>query len=218
MPSIKSFLQMATEKRKSNLERGQWRLKCREALCNHIQSNLGIDLEPGQVRLQPTRDDAYAWKAVQGKEYLFQKNLSDHSIGAYKELCNGVGVIFEAVWASPEKPIIRVGGNMMNSNGEEPSFTAQIYKLQVQNEYSAQQLDLLNSQLESEVKLRLSVEEKLRISYERLEAIREELQKVSHREDYFREIAQKYCQGVSKIVPVLKEMIESPSITEDGFI
>jgi hypothetical protein len=75
--------------------------------------NLGVNLEPGQVRLQPTRGDPYSWKAVEGKEYLFQKNFSDHSIGAYKELYNGVGVIFEAVWASPDKPIVGTGGSIM---------------------------------------------------------------------------------------------------------
>jgi hypothetical protein len=31
------------------------------------------------------------------KKYLFSKNLSDHSISAYKELCGDIGVLFEAV-------------------------------------------------------------------------------------------------------------------------
>jgi len=31
------------------------------------------------------------------KKHLFLKNISDHSIGAYKELCKGIGVSFEAV-------------------------------------------------------------------------------------------------------------------------
>jgi len=31
------------------------------------------------------------------KRHLFLKNISDHSIGAYKELCKGIGVAFEAV-------------------------------------------------------------------------------------------------------------------------
>jgi hypothetical protein len=31
------------------------------------------------------------------KKHLFMKNISDHSIGAYKELCKGIGVAFEAV-------------------------------------------------------------------------------------------------------------------------
>jgi hypothetical protein len=31
------------------------------------------------------------------KNYLFSKNMSDHSISAYKELCGEIGVLFEAV-------------------------------------------------------------------------------------------------------------------------
>jgi len=30
-------------------------------------------------------------------QHLFQKQLSKHSVGAYRELCRGVGVSFEAV-------------------------------------------------------------------------------------------------------------------------
>ena len=34
------------------------------------------------------------------KRHLFSKNMSDHSIGAYKELCEGISIAFEAVPAS----------------------------------------------------------------------------------------------------------------------
>lgn len=34
------------------------------------------------------------------KRHLFSKNISDHSIGAYKELCEGISIAFEAVPAS----------------------------------------------------------------------------------------------------------------------
>jgi hypothetical protein len=62
---------------------------------------LGIIVEPSRVRLSPGADDQYVWKILPEKKELlskiFEKNLSDHSIGAYKELCQGVGVTFEAV-------------------------------------------------------------------------------------------------------------------------
>ena len=62
---------------------------------------LGIKIEPTQVRLQPPIEDGYVWKPVPKKEHLFrkelfEKQLSKHSIGAYMELCRGVGVSFEA--------------------------------------------------------------------------------------------------------------------------
>jgi hypothetical protein len=37
------------------------------------------------------------WVPVPEKEHLFKKQLSKHSIGAYMELCRGVGVPFEAI-------------------------------------------------------------------------------------------------------------------------
>lgn len=64
-------------------------------------SKLGIIIEPSQVRLIPGPDDPYIWKVLPEKGELFSrifsKNISDHSIGAYKELCEGVGKTFEAV-------------------------------------------------------------------------------------------------------------------------
>jgi hypothetical protein len=60
-------------------------------------SRIGIAIEPSQVRLIPGADDPYSWKVLPEKKYLFTKNLSDHSISAYKELCGEIGVLFEAV-------------------------------------------------------------------------------------------------------------------------
>ena len=57
---------------------------------------LGITVQPAQIRLLPRHEDPYRWKWLPEKGYLFSKNLSDHSTGAYKELCKGVGVTFEA--------------------------------------------------------------------------------------------------------------------------
>jgi hypothetical protein len=62
-----------------------------------LESRLGITIEPSQVRLIPRTDDLYCWKVLSEKQYLFSKNLSEHSTGAYKELWSGVGVTFEAV-------------------------------------------------------------------------------------------------------------------------
>lgn len=54
-------------------------------------------MEPAQVRLQPRAEEPSTWQALPEKQALFSKNLSDHSIGAYKELWAGVGETFEAV-------------------------------------------------------------------------------------------------------------------------
>jgi hypothetical protein len=62
-------------------------------------TNLGILIEPAEVRLITRADDPYTWQMLPEKEHLFKKHLSKHSIGAYRELCRGVGVSFDAVLA-----------------------------------------------------------------------------------------------------------------------
>ena len=56
-----------------------------------------MSVEPTNVRLIPGPSDGYIWAVLPEKQYLFSKQLSKHSIGAYMELCRGVGVSFEAL-------------------------------------------------------------------------------------------------------------------------
>lgn len=53
--------------------------------------------EPSQVRLITGADDPYIWEVLLEKKHLFSKSISDHSIGAYKELCEVICVTFEVV-------------------------------------------------------------------------------------------------------------------------
>ena len=62
-------------------------------------AKLGISIEPAEVRLITSANDPYTWQILPEKEHLFKKHLSKHSIGAYRELCRGVDVSFEAVLA-----------------------------------------------------------------------------------------------------------------------
>ena len=61
---------------------------------------LGLSIEPEDVRLITNADDPYAWHALPEKEHLFKKQISKHSISAYRELCREVGRCFEAVPAT----------------------------------------------------------------------------------------------------------------------
>ena len=58
-------------------------------------------MKPSEVRLSPGSNDSYTWKILPEKRRafskIFTKNLSQHSINAYKALYEGVGVSFEAV-------------------------------------------------------------------------------------------------------------------------
>jgi hypothetical protein len=65
------------------------------------EKRLGIEIKPSQVRLNPGGNEPYLWKILPEKQeqfsMIFSKSLSDHSISAYRELSEGVGVTFEAM-------------------------------------------------------------------------------------------------------------------------
>ncbi|RSL93377.1 hypothetical protein CDV31_014733 [Fusarium ambrosium] len=184
-----------------------------------LDSNLGISLDPSQVRLHPTRDDPYRWLVSPGKEYLFAKNLSDQSVGVYKELCDGVNTYFEATQA-PLSPLPEpLGKESFGSiNKSTISFTSRINELQVQKDYASQEVHLLRSQLEAEVKLRLSLEEKIQVAHERQEGLKQELQKLARRENYYRNAALTYSQGIAKVLPTLTELTEKTYFLDTDFI
>jgi hypothetical protein len=121
-------MEYPTAPRPGNLQRAAWRQKCWRLLADHLrkepeyreganplliselESQLGIFIEPIQVRLMPDSQDGYMWSFLPEREHLFTKQLSKHSIGLYMVLCREVGKSFEAVatgasnLASPEEP------------------------------------------------------------------------------------------------------------------
>ncbi|PQM43931.1 hypothetical protein VE01_10827 [Pseudogymnoascus verrucosus] len=105
--------------RTSNQERAKWRTECREKLANHIQ-------------------DLYQWSYLTArKAALFNKQLSKHSIGAYIDLCNGVGVHFKAVLGEgaadyeQEKQLVTtsIGFDALEKSREHPSSDAISFQL-----------------------------------------------------------------------------------------
>jgi hypothetical protein len=70
------------------------------------EGQLGISIDPSEVRLITRVEDPYSWQSLPARTYLFEKNLSKHSIGAYMELYREVGVSFEAVAKEVRKLIV----------------------------------------------------------------------------------------------------------------
>ncbi|KAG7435725.1 hypothetical protein Forpi1262_v002102 [Fusarium oxysporum f. sp. raphani] len=146
---------MATTRRQSNAEREKWRTKCCEALCSHINSRLSLSLEPSQVRLLPVREDPYRWSIVPGKEYLFEKNLSDQSTKIYKDLYQGINKDFKATKPPPSLlDKLPQRDNASTPHQTTIRVTSQINELQVQKDYALQRIKLLESQLQEELKRR----------------------------------------------------------------
>ncbi|RDL31538.1 Uncharacterized protein BP5553_09747 [Venustampulla echinocandica] len=123
--------------RTSNQERARRRTECRKKLSEHIHSRLGIAVLPANVKLMTKSEDPYQWNIFStDKTALFDKQLSKHSTGAYIDLCNGVGVHFEAVLSEGAanheqtgRPIIT--GAIPNGKGNSNHLSRDIDKVHV---------------------------------------------------------------------------------------
>jgi DNA repair ATPase RecN len=141
---------------------------------NASEKKVGILIEPSQVRLVTGADDLYTWKVLPQKKHLFSKNISDHSIGAYKELCEGIDSAFEAVPVTtttftrlaeyiqetlkstevckPVKFLIPTKKNSLKPL--QASFSAKIDELREENENLERELKEWKDQATAESKLR----------------------------------------------------------------
>jgi hypothetical protein len=62
-----------------------------------LNSKIRIKIKLLQVCLIIKANNPYTWKVLLEKKHLFIKNISNYSIGAYKELCKGISIAFEAI-------------------------------------------------------------------------------------------------------------------------
>jgi len=155
--------------RSSNIERARWRNKCREKLSEHISKtslcgfsnfelivkdiNLKLSIDPAQVRLKTTTEDQYRWKILPGKEHLFQKQMSKHSIGAYMELFREVGKSFEAVPSTVDKTKTNQGietkdtfsGKIEQLEKEKSLMTEELGRWKLRADHAEKDLDELKS-------------------------------------------------------------------------
>ena len=79
-------------------------------------TNLGISIQPVEVWLITRANDPYTWRILPEKQYLFQKHLSEHSIGAYRALYREVGISFKAILA-PQSSNATEGGLLEERRG-----------------------------------------------------------------------------------------------------
>ncbi|PVH67456.1 hypothetical protein DL98DRAFT_507700 [Cadophora sp. DSE1049] len=186
--------------RSSNLERSKWRSKCREELSKHIQKKVGILIEPSQVRLVTGADDLYTWKVLPHKKHLFSKNISDHSIGAYKELCEGIDSAFEAV------PVATTTQTRSAEHPPQASFSAKIDELREENENLERELKQWKDQATAESKLRQESEQERNQLRDANQTLQCELQKSVMAAEYFRSSISQYSQMVARIMPLMGEL------------
>ncbi|KAF2008252.1 hypothetical protein BU24DRAFT_360698, partial [Aaosphaeria arxii CBS 175.79] len=164
---------------------------------------LGITVEPAQVRLLPRLDDPYRWRAVPEKQHLFSKNLSDHSIGAYKSLCDGIGKTFEAVL---------LGTSMLPTEAD-IGFTGKISRLQKENSGLKAELETYKSSLCIEQQKRLDLENTvncLQLEIAQTQAYLEESLKAA--EGYVT-VRHRHLDALHRVLPILEELRQDISDT-----
>ncbi|KAF1807831.1 hypothetical protein P152DRAFT_425990 [Eremomyces bilateralis CBS 781.70] len=205
--------------RQSNVDRDNWRVSCRERLSSHIRNTLGIMVKPSEVRLSPGPNDPYAWKILPEKHLafseIFSKNLSQHSINAYKALCEGVGISFEAVYASTNDT------NKLNQltplQLDDISFSTKIEHLQSANIKLLEEMEAWKEKavVESERakltdeqyrRLRESSEEQLRKICESNQHLQEQVENSAASTEYLKNTLLKCVQGLGTAVPMLEEL------------
>ena len=97
------------------------------------------------VRLVTTEKDPYSWQYMPEAAHLFAKNLSDHSVNAYKQLCAGAGRTFEAV------PSVHNGADnvLVVSGCPKPSSSTKSSRHSRSKGASAQRLPVLETKTKS---------------------------------------------------------------------
>ncbi|KAF2240262.1 hypothetical protein BU26DRAFT_443106, partial [Trematosphaeria pertusa] len=192
----------------SNIERRRLTVECRERLSRHIQGRLGIPIKPSEVRLHPNAADPYTWKILPEKEHLlssaFSKNISEHSIGVYRLLCEGVGVTFEAV---PSKVPNRDGpDSLVSVRNYSISGAPQInkrYSFNVQKSASLPRLTKSTEKMLSSLRNYLKQVCQLHISQRQLQS---QVRSYAASADYFRGIVLQCFQGLDEVILVLEKV------------
>ncbi|KAL6240895.1 hypothetical protein RBB50_012154 [Rhinocladiella similis] len=150
--------------RPGNVQRAEWRRKCRQILADHLRDKLSVIIEPSQVRLVPNLQDGYMWVRQPEREHLFMKQLSKHSVGAYMELCREINVSIEAV-AMVETNLAE---SKLSTSGV--SYISQLDRLQSENARLTNALSHSEDKIRAEIEARQQAEEKFKQREEDLAA------------------------------------------------
>ncbi|KAF9690390.1 hypothetical protein EKO04_011609 [Ascochyta lentis] len=191
----------------------------------HSHGILQLDsilLWTSKVRLKPVSDSAYCWKIVPGKElllqHLFSKNISEHSVGAYKELCAGVSKDFEVIAPTVESADAAQRAEGLGclrpamSMGVDMSFSAQIARLEEENTRLSTKAEEAKGQLSAESRRRQEVEttvEQLGQAHQRLQ---EQYDKDSLAAESYLRVLQKQGQGLLAVMQMLEELKQGLSV------
>lgn len=174
----------------------------------------------------PKSSDPYRWKIMPEKEEvlsgLFSKNISDHSVRAYRELCEGLDKTFEAV--SPTPPItgdrdsivsvsrrnirnhLGFPNKVLQLQGPEASFSAKIEHLENENDRLLHELCQWRDKATAESRGRQHAEEQANRLYDTNQQLQDQIRDYSARANYLTGRVMKCFEGLDQVIPVLEEL------------
>lgn len=189
----------------SNGKRAFFRQQCREALSAHIHDRLGLVVAPGQVRLQPSAGDGYAWSVTESKKILLQSNLGSGSVGLYRSIREELGRSLEAVAPQTLQVVQSERGHLAkkemqsawSDERESGSFTAKIRDLECANREMSSELDRTRMHLED------SLRKKNELHAETLR-LQDELGGISSRAGHLEDELVRVTRRISEAMQVLQ--------------
>ncbi|KAH8701370.1 hypothetical protein GQ44DRAFT_732936 [Phaeosphaeriaceae sp. PMI808] len=153
---------------------------------------------PSEVRLSPSPNDPYAWKILPEKRRffseIFTKNLSQHSINAYKALCEGVGISFEAVYASTYDTSKL--DHLTSLRSHDVSFSAKIYHLQSANVKLRKEMETWKEKATTESQRVKLAEEQLCKMCENNQQLQEQVDRYAASTEYLKDMFAKCSLGL----------------------
>ncbi|KKY22683.1 hypothetical protein UCRPC4_g03185 [Phaeomoniella chlamydospora] len=169
---------------------------------------LGIKIEPSQVRLNPGMNDPYIWKVIPGKEErfstIFSKNLSDHSVGAYRELSEGVDEYFEALPSNVHDA--NVPASLISLKSPDLGFSAQISQLKEEKAKISQDLYEWRDKAVAESEGRAAAERDALQLCEVQQQLQKETRDYAVTVEHLRSTVAKWFQGLEEVMPILEEL------------
>ncbi|KAH6645737.1 hypothetical protein BKA67DRAFT_541893 [Truncatella angustata] len=163
----------------------------------------GITIPTSEIRLITSSKDLYRWEWLPEAKEIFTKHLSEHSTGAYRKIFEGIGQTFEAVLSEDH------GSDERVNKTETTSFTVQIEQLEnrihcLENIIQERDIDLMKHKAnQGKLKADLdSMRDKYRIQ-------EQEIQSWMKRAEDAEQIANRYSEEVSKMLPVFQNLQNS---------
>lgn len=156
---------------------------------------VGVSVPADEVRLVTHPGDPYRWLFLPEKKHLFEKPLSKHNTGAYREICSALGRSIE-VRKRGDQGQSEIAASFIlepeSDNSIPPTFTSTIEALTQRNEVLAEKIRHLKAIIEERDQLVIQRQERC-VTLE--EQLRRHGKDLHNSKGELRELQEKYTQA-----------------------